>query len=197
MLCDKHEQKNSRSRSWPSCWSESDPAGQPRTRSPINRDQRELTTMGMTPALKFCFEQKRLGCGQRWRHMTGATKVPILIVYFRINTKVSWVLAGGRSLLDRLPLLLLETTVNGLSNRRLHQVNVAHHQWNEEVLQVFVEHPVAQVSCRRQVSNPVKLLLTSARQSTKIKPHKGDLRQQRYIFRPWTKRRIIQICGIP
>lgn len=93
MLCDKHdkhEQKSPRSRSSASCWSESDPAGQPRTRSPINGDQRELTTMGMTPALKFCFEQKRLGCGQRWRHMTGATKVPISIVYFLINTKVQF-----------------------------------------------------------------------------------------------------------
>lgn len=75
---------------------------------------------------------------------------------------MSWMLAGGRSLLDRLPLLLLEAAVNGLSNRRLHQVDVAHHQWYEEVLQVFVERPVAQVSCRRQVSKPVKLLLTSA-----------------------------------
>lgn len=88
-------------------------------------------------------------------------------------------LADGRSLLDRLPLLLLEAAVDGLSNRRLHQVDVAHHQRYEEDLQVFVERPVAQVSCRRQVSKPVTLLLTSARQSAKIKPHEGDLQQQR------------------
>lgn len=90
-------------------------------------------------------------------------------------------LADGRSLLDTLPLLLLEATVNGLSNRRLHQVDVAHHQWYEEVLQVFVERPVAQVSCRRQVSKPVKLLLTSARRSANINPHEGDLQQQRFL----------------
>lgn len=59
---------------------------------------------------------------------------------------------GGWSLLDGLPGLLLEAAVEGLGDRRLHQVDVAHHQRHEDALQVSVERPVAQVSCRRQVS---------------------------------------------
>lgn len=62
--------------------------------------------------------------------------------------KRSWTRASGRSLLDRLPRLPLEAAVDGLGDRRLHQVDVAHHQRDEEVLQVRVERPVAQVSCR-------------------------------------------------
>lgn len=53
----------------------------------------------------------------------------------------------GGLLLDGLPGLLLEAAVDGLSDGRLHQVDVAHHQGDVEVLQVFVERPVAQVSC--------------------------------------------------
>lgn len=53
----------------------------------------------------------------------------------------------GGFLLDGLPGLLLEAAVDGLSDGRLHQVDVAHHQGDVEVLQVFVERPVAQVDC--------------------------------------------------
>ncbi len=56
----------------------------------------------------------------------------------------------GGVLLDRLPGLLLEAAVDGLGDGRLHQVDVAHHQGDEQVLQVFVEHPIAQVSCGGQ-----------------------------------------------
>lgn len=52
-------------------------------------------------------------------------------------------------LLDRLPGLLLEASMDGLGDGRLHQVNVAHHKGDEQVLQVFVERPIAQVSCER------------------------------------------------
>lgn len=53
---------------------------------------------------------------------------------------MSWVL------LDGLPGLLLEAAVDGLGDGRLHQVDVAHHQGHEQILQVFVEGAVAQVS---------------------------------------------------
>lgn len=53
----------------------------------------------------------------------------------------------GGLLLDRLPGLLLEAAVDGLSNGRLHQVDVTHYQWDEQVLQVFVERTIAKVSC--------------------------------------------------
>lgn len=56
----------------------------------------------------------------------------------------------GGLLLDGLPGLLLEAAVDGLGDGRLHQVDVAHHQGDEQVLQVFVERPVAQVSCGRR-----------------------------------------------
>lgn len=54
---------------------------------------------------------------------------------------------AGQFLLDGLPSLLLEATVDGLGDGRLHQVDVAHHQGDEQLLQVFVEGAVAQVSC--------------------------------------------------
>ncbi len=53
----------------------------------------------------------------------------------------------GGVLLDGLPGLLLEAAMDGLSDGGLHQVDVAHHQGDEQVLQVFVERPVAEVSC--------------------------------------------------
>lgn len=56
---------------------------------------------------------------------------------------------AGRLLLDRLPGLLLEAAVDGLGDGRLHQVDVAHHQGNEQLLQVFVEGAIAQVGCER------------------------------------------------
>lgn len=70
--------------------------------------------------------------------------------------------AGGEQvgglLLDWLPGLLLEAAVDGLSDGRLHQVDVAHHQGDVEVLKVFVERPIAQVSCRgRQSRNKTSL----------------------------------------
>lgn len=72
---------------------------------------------------------------------------------------------GGRGLLDGLPGLLLEATVDGLGDGRLHQVDVAHHQRHEDGLQVSVERPVAQVSYRTQVSTWVSQSLTSAKQA--------------------------------
>lgn len=53
---------------------------------------------------------------------------------------------GGGVLLDGLPGLLLKAAVDGLGDGRLHQVDVADHQGDKQVLQVFVERPIAQVS---------------------------------------------------
>lgn len=53
----------------------------------------------------------------------------------------------GGLLLDGLPGLLLEAAVDGLGDGRLHQVDVANHQGDEQILQVFVECPIAQMSC--------------------------------------------------
>lgn len=55
----------------------------------------------------------------------------------------------GGALLDRLPGLLLEAAVDGLGDGRLHQVDVADDEGHEQILQVFVKGPVAQVSCGR------------------------------------------------
>lgn len=55
-----------------------------------------------------------------------------------------------RAILDRLPGLLLKAAVDGLGDGCLHQVNIAHHQGQEGVLQVPVEHPVAQESWRER-----------------------------------------------
>lgn len=52
----------------------------------------------------------------------------------------------GGALPDRLPGLLLKAALDGLGDGRLHQVDVANHQGDEQVLQVLVESPVAQVS---------------------------------------------------
>lgn len=52
----------------------------------------------------------------------------------------------GGSLLDGLPGFLLEAAVDGLGDGGFHKVYVAHHQWDEQVLQVLVEHAIAQVS---------------------------------------------------
>lgn len=57
---------------------------------------------------------------------------------------VEW---AGPSLPDGEPGLGLEAAVDGLGNGRLHQVDVADHQRDEELLQVLVEDPVAQVRC--------------------------------------------------
>lgn len=51
------------------------------------------------------------------------------------------------SLPDGLPGLLFKATMDGLSDGRLHQIDVPHHQRDKHILQVFVEWPVAQVSC--------------------------------------------------
>ena len=47
---------------------------------------------------------------------------------------------------------MLEAAVDGLGDGRLHQVDVAHHQRDKQVLQVFVERPVAKVSCKSGVN---------------------------------------------
>lgn len=49
----------------------------------------------------------------------------------------------GGILLDRLPRLLLEAAVDRLGDGRLHQVDVTHNQGHEQILQMFVESPVA------------------------------------------------------
>lgn len=65
------------------------------------------------------------------------------------NANYSWCNVGkvGVVLLDGLPGLLLEAAVDGLGDGRLHQVDVTHHQGDEQVLQVFVERTIAEVSC--------------------------------------------------
>lgn len=47
------------------------------------------------------------------------------------------------------PLFALEALVDGLGNGGLHQVHVAHHLGGEDVAQLLVEPPVAQVFCKR------------------------------------------------
>lgn len=54
----------------------------------------------------------------------------------------------GGALPDSVPGLGLEAAVDGLGDGRLHQVDVANHQRDEELLQVLVKGPVAQVRCR-------------------------------------------------
>ena len=54
----------------------------------------------------------------------------------------------GRGLPDRLPGLGLEPPVEALGDGGLHQVHVAHHQRHEHLLQVEVEPPATQRSCR-------------------------------------------------
>lgn len=49
-----------------------------------------------------------------------------------------------KALPDWLPRLLLETSVKGLGNGRLHEINVADDQGDEKLLQVLVELSVAQ-----------------------------------------------------
>jgi hypothetical protein len=50
------------------------------------------------------------------------------------------VLGGGTSIA-----LLLETLVDRLGDRRLHQVDVTHHQWREGLSQMCVEATILQV----------------------------------------------------
>lgn len=69
----------------------------------------------------------------------------ILKVFYKVKEQGENVSVG--LLLDGLPGFLLEAAVNGLCNGRLHQVDVPHHQRHVEVLQVFVEGSVTQVTC--------------------------------------------------
>ena len=56
-----------------------------------------------------------------------------------LNEEVNW------HSLDRLPRLPFKAPVNGLSDGGLHEVHIAHHQGSIQILQVFMELPIAQI----------------------------------------------------